>query len=81
MKVNLSGKPGESEGPEGSVCLGEGTLWKTPSKGRANLFHYTIVKGDGSYPTCTCEGYNYRGRCKHTESLWVIEHMGPPEQE
>lgn len=80
MKVNLSGTP-TGEGPGGSVCVGEGTLWRTPSGGRAGLFHFTIVKDDGSYPMCTCEGYTYRGKCKHTEALWVFERNTDPTEQ
>lgn len=77
MKVNLGGAPtGETKGE--TVCVGSGTLWRTPSGSRQGKFHFTLVKDDGSYPMCTCEGYSYRGRCKHTESLWGSEQEEGP---
>ena len=40
----------------------------TPSKSRPGKFNTYLVKFDGTY-SCTCLGYTYRRKCKHTNFI------------
>ncbi len=47
---------------------GVGQVWKTPSKSRPGMFNVTILFDHGDV-FCTCEGFKFRGACKHTERI------------
>lgn len=72
MKLNLSGNKASTAntGPEGMVELARGNVlvYRTPSGTRQGRFHLTVLEEtEGAYPVCSCEGYQFRGKCKHAD--------------
>jgi hypothetical protein len=74
MKINVSGSSAQIEGPGGRVLYAQlAKVYRTPSESRQGKFHFTILdltSHDPKYPMCTCEGYQYRGKCKHADGVW-----------
>jgi hypothetical protein len=51
-----------------SSFLGEAIVWRTESTSRPGMFHYTMRLRLGGF-ICSCESWQYRGTCKHTEEV------------
>lgn len=72
MKINIAGSSAASEvseGPDGMVELGHDMrVYRTPSSGRQGVMHFTVLDmTTGAYPQCSCEGFTFRGKCKHAD--------------
>jgi hypothetical protein len=76
MKINIAGSSAGSvgEGPDGMINLGEDVrVYRTPSGTRQGVMHFTIVDlCDNKYPQCSCEGYTFRGKCKHADYAYKV---------
>ncbi len=78
MKLNLGGSAAP-EGEGGTVELySNARVFRTPSGTRQGKFHFTICNDLGDV-MCTCEGYQYRGKCKHidTANKMMANILGP----
>lgn len=75
MKINVAGTSSSTgEGPDGMVRLGDDVrVYRTPSGSRQGVMHFTVVDlCSDKYPQCSCEGYSYRGKCKHADYAWKV---------
>lgn len=54
--------------PEMEEFQGISRVWRTRSKSRPSMFHYTFLFDSGSVQ-CTCEGFNYNAKCWHIEAI------------
>jgi hypothetical protein len=80
MKINVAGSSAGSvgEGPDGMLNLGEDVrVYRTPSGTRQGVMHFTVVDlTTDKYPQCSCEGFTFRGKCKHADyahKVWLKE--------
>jgi hypothetical protein len=79
LKINVAGSSSSAaEGPDGMVNLGSDVrVYRTPSGSRQGVMHFTVVDLlSDKYPQCSCEGYAYRGKCKHADyayKVWLEE--------
>lgn len=79
LKVNMGGSSvGVANGPDGMLDLGSDVrVYRTPSGTRQGVMHFTIVDLlSDMYPQCSCEGYTFRGKCKHADyahKVWQEE--------
>jgi hypothetical protein len=70
MKVNLSGNTSGGETIDGMTPLPGFLVYKSPSATRQGRYHLTCIDMEmGTYPVCSCEGYQFRGKCKHADAL------------
>jgi hypothetical protein len=78
MKINIAGSSASTdlqhEGPDGMLCLGEDVrVYRTPSGTRQGVMHFTILDlCDNKYPQCSCEGFTFRGKCKHADYAYKV---------
>lgn len=82
MKLNLGGSSAQSEGEGGTVELyTNARVFRTPSGSRQGKFHFTVYSDTGG-AMCTCEGFQYRGKCKHIETanriMAALDAISPP---
>jgi hypothetical protein len=47
-------------------------VFRTPSETRQGVMHYTFKLRHGGI-VCTCEGWQFRGTCKHATNLDLSE--------
>jgi uncharacterized protein YegP (UPF0339 family) len=45
-------------------CLGEAVVWRIASESREGVYHIVCKLRNGGV-ICSCEGWQYRGYCKH----------------
>jgi hypothetical protein len=79
MRTNFSGDDGaggELIGDKGTIRLGDGTVFKTPSVSRFGKYHLTVMMPDREV-LCSCEGWQNHKKCWHVEL--VIEATGQDE--
>lgn len=80
LKINVAGSSAASvgTGPNGMIDLGSDVrVYRSPSGTRQGVMHFTIVDLlTDKYPQCSCEGYTFRGKCKHADyahKVWLKE--------
>jgi hypothetical protein len=58
MKINFNS----------AQLLGEGIVFRWESESRPGTFHFTFKLRHGGV-VCTCEGWQFRGYCKHVMNV------------
>jgi|SRR3954453_16599271 len=76
VKINVAGSSAGSvgEGPDGMINLGSDVrVYRTPSGTRQGVMHFTVVDlTTDKYPQCSCEGFTFRGKCKHADYAYKV---------
>lgn len=60
-------KMDELRDPKGDLIF---EVYAVPSFSRDGIFHHVVKYANGAKPTCTCESYHFRGRCKHIDDVF-----------
>jgi hypothetical protein len=49
--------------------LGPGMAWRVASDSRTGKYHIVFASESGAGVQCSCEGWQFRGNCKHVQSI------------
>lgn len=88
LKINLGGSgtsdPNKSPGEGMTIWSRNATVFRTPSSTRQGREHLTVFSNDDLeeiQPVCTCEGFQYRGKCKHIDAAQkFLDNETPPNK-